>query len=238
MKKIISIIIISVLIIVGGYSIWRWDNIKKSYNVPALTEATLKSIDLSSADKLMIVAHPDDETLWGGGHLLEKGWLVVCITNGRNSVRSAEFKSVMNESGNKGIILSYPDKVLGKRDDWSKVKGKITTDLKLVMTYKPWKQIATHNADGEYGHAHHKMTHSIVKEIYDSCKMTGPLFVFGKYYKASDLPDVSSQLIHMDESMISRKEHLLTLYTSQGNTTDSLSHMNPYEEWEQIISRK
>ena len=238
MKKILSIIIILIIIIGVGNAVLRWKIAQKAYNVPALTEAELKTIDLSSTDKLMIVAHPDDETIWGGGHLTQKGWLVVCVTNGRNSVRSAEFKSVMKESGNKGFILSYPYIVYGKRDDWSKVKGKITDDLKLIMTYKPWKQISTHNAKGEYGHLHHEMTHSIVTEIYDLCKMTQPLYVFGKYYKESELPDVSSQLTHMDGSMISRKEHFLTLYTSQGTTTDSLSHMNPYEEWEQIRIRK
>ena len=31
--------------------------------------------------KLMIVAHPDDESLWGGCHLLEGDWHVVSVTN-------------------------------------------------------------------------------------------------------------------------------------------------------------
>ena len=28
---------------------------------------------------LMIVAHPDDETLWGGAHLIEDNYYVVCV---------------------------------------------------------------------------------------------------------------------------------------------------------------
>jgi LmbE family N-acetylglucosaminyl deacetylase len=33
-------------------------------------------------DKIMIVAHPDDEMLWGGGNVLSQpGWFVVCATN-------------------------------------------------------------------------------------------------------------------------------------------------------------
>lgn len=40
----------------------------------------LDTIDPGKADKLMIVAHPDDETIRGGGYLLQdKGrYLLVC----------------------------------------------------------------------------------------------------------------------------------------------------------------
>ena len=42
----------------------------------------------------MIVAHPDDEMLWGGAHLLNGNYLVVCITCGRSKTRDKEFKEV------------------------------------------------------------------------------------------------------------------------------------------------
>ena len=31
-------------------------------------------------DKIMIVAHPDDETLFGYSDLIEGTWLVICVT--------------------------------------------------------------------------------------------------------------------------------------------------------------
>lgn len=36
---------------------------------------------------LMIVAHPDDETIWGGSHLINGNYTVLCITNGNNKKR-------------------------------------------------------------------------------------------------------------------------------------------------------
>ena len=51
----------------------------------------LEALSLDETNKLMIVAHPDDETIWGGGHLLEGGYFVVCITNGENEIRKEEF---------------------------------------------------------------------------------------------------------------------------------------------------
>lgn len=62
----------------------------------------------------MDVAHPDDETLWGGAHLTEGGWFVVCLTNGYNEVRKNEFYEVIKKFGCEGMILSYPD-LLSKR---------------------------------------------------------------------------------------------------------------------------
>ena len=38
-------------------------------------------IHAQEPESLMIVAHPDDETIWGGSHLLKGHYLVVCLTN-------------------------------------------------------------------------------------------------------------------------------------------------------------
>ena len=43
----------------------------------------------------MIVAHPDDETLWGGANLLKERYFVVCLTNGYDLIRSNEFKEIL-----------------------------------------------------------------------------------------------------------------------------------------------
>ncbi|NDB84328.1 MAG: PIG-L family deacetylase, partial [Alphaproteobacteria bacterium] len=40
-------------------------------------------------DKLLIIAHPDDEVLWGGMNLiLQSGWFVICSTHLNDPVRS------------------------------------------------------------------------------------------------------------------------------------------------------
>ena len=43
--------------------------------------------DWDKVDNLMIVAHPDDETLWGSSYLIKDKYLVVCITCGNKRVR-------------------------------------------------------------------------------------------------------------------------------------------------------
>ena len=183
------------------------------------------------ADKLLIMAHPDDETLWAGGHLYDKGFLVVCVTNGRNDIRAAEFEKVVKESGNAFLILEYPDKVLFKRDDWSEVNEAIKKDLGLIIGSRDWKQIATHNPEGEYGHEHHKYCSKIVTGLCEERGLTDILWYMGKYYGKSTLEEVKEDLPRLSDEQLAFKEKLLTHYVSQKKTIAKLSHMNPYENW-------
>ena len=109
-------IILAIVLFIGtlwflGYKRHIRDTVNQAYDVAPISAIQLQLASSSKADKLMIVAHPDDEVLWGGGHLYDKGYLVVCVTNGRNKVRSQEFKDVVKASGNECIMLEYPDKV-------------------------------------------------------------------------------------------------------------------------------
>lgn len=80
----------------------------------------IDGLNLKNIDSVMFVAHPDDETIWGGSHLLKKHYLVVCLTNGNNKVRRKEFMNVMKATGSTGVMFNYPDKTNGQRDNWNK----------------------------------------------------------------------------------------------------------------------
>lgn len=54
-------------------------------------------IHAKEPESLMIVAHPDDETIWGGSHLINGNYTVLCITNGNNKKRKKEFMNVMKK---------------------------------------------------------------------------------------------------------------------------------------------
>ena len=213
----------------------RQKKINSMYDVKPLTEKQLSEIDLDGIDKLMFVAHPDDETLWGGAHLTEGGYLVVCLTRGYDEKRKEEFLSVIEKSGNnRGIILDYPDKVGGERDDWSKVEEKIKKDIKSFLKLSDWRFVVTHNREGEYGHLHHVLTNRYVTEIYKDLNEQCGLYGFGKYYKKSKLPEVEKSLQKISDESLEKKEELLSLYSSQDKTVEGLSHMHPYEMWQKL----
>ena len=95
--KVLCIFLLSFItltVIVSEKKIHRSNIEKQAYSVDSLTNEQLKSVVDDSTKKLMIVAHPDDEVIWGCGHLMSGDYLVVCITNGKNEVRAKEFADV------------------------------------------------------------------------------------------------------------------------------------------------
>lgn len=197
--------------------------------LPKVTKNQLDKINLDKYDKLMIVAHPDDELIWGGGHLIEDDYLVVCITRGNDEKRKKEFEGVMEATDDVGMILSYPDKIAGKRSDWKGWKKDIQQDLDTIINYKDWDIVVTHNEKGEYGHQHHVMTHSLVNKACEKVKTKAKVMYFGKYYKKKNLPE--NGLEQINSELIQQKDEIAKIYSSQTKMISKLHHMFPYENW-------
>lgn len=188
----------------------------------------IESLNLKGVNKLMIVAHPDDETIWGGSRLIEDDYLVVCITCGNNKIRSKELKKAMQISNNPYIMLGYPDTVKGVRSDWKKEYDQIKKDLRKIINYKNWDLIVTHNPEGEYGHEHHKMTNEIVTEL---CSDKDKLYYFGKYYRPSIMKRVKNNLKKIDSKVLETKLEMIKVYKSQSFIAERFGHMFEYENW-------
>lgn len=181
-------------------------------------------------ESLMIVAHPDDETIWGGEHLIHGNYTVLCITNGNNKKRKAEFQKVMKEAHSHGIILSYPDKTNGKRDSWKSCHKEIEKEIKKLIDSKSWNYIVTHNPKGEYGHIHHKMVSRMVTKIAKKEDKTKQVLYFGRYVKRNKKQNL--KFVHpMSNNHYKEKRKLCKLYTSQKKVLLHLHHMLKYENW-------
>ena len=184
----------------------------------------LNNIDLDNVDNLMIVTHPDDDIIWGGSHLLDDNYLVICVTCGVVQKRVDEFKSVMNKTDDEYIMLGYPDLTNGKRDNWDTSYDKIKTDLKKIIDYKDWNIVVTHNPEGEYGHKQHIMTNEIVTSIAPKNK----LMYFGKYYKKDEVPTDLDEI--SEKNYKTKIDVLAPLYASQ-KIIEPFGQMLNHEKW-------
>lgn len=212
----VIVIVIFVLFILGG----NLHNNKKMLSM-------INPNDYRDYDNLMIVAHPDDETLWGFNDLDKKKFLVVCVTCGRNRIREREIETAMKMTDDKLISLGYTDKFLKRRSHWKFSYNNIEYDLDTIIKMKKWNMIVTHNKDGEYGHMHHKMVHDMVSDIHPQ-----NLSYFGKYYTKSKIRLLDKQVLdryRLDDRTLKYKNKVLDRYKSQRRVRGMFSHMVPYE---------
>lgn len=212
--SLLLILIISVIVIVLN---------KK---IPVIRD--FSDINLDNVDKVMIVAHPDDEMLWGGASLINDDYLVVCVTCGVDEERVKEFSKVMNATNDKYIMLGYPDKTNGERDNWDSSRDNIKEDLEKIFALKDWKLIVTHNPFGEYGHIHHKMTSELVT---DKVINKDNLYYFGTYYSKKNIGKVIKDMPSIDQETLNKKIKILKIYKTQIFIMTAFDQMIEHENW-------
>ena len=174
---------------------------------------------------LMVVAHPDDDLLFGGTELMKDDYVVVCVTCGTSKTRLKEFKRMMNYFEDEYITLGYPDLVEGKKSEWTDEYDSITRDIKNIINLREWDKIVTHNPNGEYGHIHHKMTNRIVTGLTDD---KSKLYYFNKTYSAKYYKEnnISKTL---DENMCNKKRELFDKYY-KSQVGLKVRHLSDYEK--------
>lgn len=176
--------------------------------------------------RLMIVAHPDDETIWGGAHLLKDKYTVVCITCGTVDYRTKEFERIMSITEDDYLMLGFPDVTNGHINSWDSIYNDIYSTLKGIIDSNEWDIVITHNPEGEYGHIHHQMTSNMVTDLANKNK----LYYFGKYYLASDINNVTIPTV--EDLLYDRKmNELIPTYLSQPLAMKSHHHMMNHENW-------
>ncbi|MFW7380741.1 MAG: PIG-L family deacetylase [Oligoflexus sp.] len=115
---------------------------------------------------LIVVAHPDDESLFFAGLVLQKRqipWHVVCVTDanadGRGDERRDQFALAMQELGvNDWQWLGLPD-VYEKRLDLSVI-------ISMLADRQTPQSVYTHGPTGEYMHPHHQDVSMAVHRLW------------------------------------------------------------------------
>ncbi len=137
----------------------------------------------------VIVAHPDDETLWAGGTILSHQswqWFIVCLCRGSDSDRAPKFLKTLQKLGSEGIMGDLDDSPGQKPLDENELEHAI---LKLLPS-KHFDLIISHNPNGEYTrHIRHEETGKAVMKLWKEGKIsTNELWTFAyedgdkKYY--------------------------------------------------------
>jgi len=177
------------------YSITVMENFVNSEGYfPVVVKRKNKLID---GKNLMVVAHPDDEIIFGYTQLMNKlaDWTVLCITNGDNKDRSREFKNIMEKISVKYEIWDYLD-LWDDEFFWDIEQLSVRIKKFLELGFD---NILTHNKDGDYGHPQHKILSKLMSEIVTDENLF--------YFDISNIP--------LDGKVLKNKLDIFSLYKTQ-----------------------
>lgn len=163
----------------------------------------------------IVVAHPDDETLWAGGLPIvysDRSWTVICCSiPRRDPVRAWKFYEACVTLGAMPRLLPMPEQDIN------------TAPVGLNMIdLNQFDCVVTHNEWGEYGHFHHQQVHQFVKDRYKK-----PFLTFG--YRPGD---IGTELVRLTDEERRQKIAAMQCY----------NHILEYEgqdctKWEALMHR-
>jgi LmbE family N-acetylglucosaminyl deacetylase len=122
----------------------------------------------------VIVAHPDDETLWAGGTILSHPawkWFIVCLCRGNDEDRSPRF--------HKTLKILKSDGIIGDLDDGPEQKPLKGHEVeKAILNLLPARHfdlIVSHSPNGEYTrHLRHEEVGKAVINLWNTGEISTP----------------------------------------------------------------
>ena len=163
----------------------------------------------------MIVAHPDDETLWAGGTILmhpEAKWSVLTLCRKDDEDRAPKFYRALKEYGATGQMGGLDDGPEQGPLDRSRVQNEILS----LLPSDSFDLIITHSCKGEYTrHLRHEETAEAVLKLWERGKIrTTQLWSFAyEDNEGRSLPQpIQDAHLHFElpQEILQKKNNIIT----------------------------
>jgi len=119
----------------------------------------------------VIVAHPDDETLWAGGSILSNpqiDWTIMTLCRKSDPDRAPKFAAVAARLGTEGFMADLDDSTEQKPLEKTEIRQTILSTLPK----RTFDIILTHSPKGEYTrHLRHEETAQAVLDLWNDGKL-------------------------------------------------------------------
>ena len=157
----------------------------------------------------LVVAHPDDETLWAGGTVLmhpDWRWTVVSLCRGSDRDRAPRFLRAVQELGGMGKMGNLDDK-----PEQSPLSGaEVQQVLLSLLPPEHFNLVLTHSPYGEYTrHRRHEETSQAVVSLWEKGLIrAGEVWMFAYEDSGKGGRDDLPQIIKMAHLVVQLPEDI------------------------------
>ncbi|MCK5320415.1 PIG-L family deacetylase, partial [Candidatus Parcubacteria bacterium] len=165
---------------------------------------------------LVVIAHPDDETIWMGGTIARNkkiDWTIFSLCRASDRDRAPKFKRVCEYCGAKSIIADLDDN--GKLN-LEEAKQEAKKIILKKIGFNKFDYIFTHGANGEYGHERHIAVHLAINELIKEKKIKPKTVFYFNYvknkknYLESDSDSIINKL--SEKELLEKKRIVAEMY--------------------------
>lgn len=191
----------------------------------------------------LVVAHPDDETLWAGGTILiHPLWqcFVLCLCRGSDADRSRKFQKALMALNAQGCMADLDDSPDLMPLDSSLIERTIMENL----PHKPFDLLITHSPRGEYvRHIRHEETGRAVISLWQNGKIVARqlrLFAYGNAVAGSCPVSIAGAdlTIALSKRIWQRKYFIITeIYGFSSDSWEALTTPKSESFWQLNHSR-
>lgn len=166
---------------------------------------------ITKPNALILIAHPDDETIFSGGLLLtypQWNWTIICATWSLASIRGQQLAQAVkiyhhqySVNISQLVLLGFPD---------GRTKNKINKHQlisKLATIHKDFDIVFTHNSKGDYGHPSHGAVHQAALSLYSNI---WEFIIPTNQYVAPQPFKTTTHVLPLSKQLLTKKRKIFT----------------------------